>query len=66
MELTLHEKCMQLEFFWSLFPCNQSEYSVSFHIQSECRKIQALKTPDTGTFHGVLSLLKLSISNKKL
>ena len=30
-------------FFWSLFFCMQTEYSVNFHIQSEYRKMRTRK-----------------------
>ena len=46
----MHEKCPYSEFFWS----------VSLGIQSECRKIQTRKTPDTDTFHAVSIIMKLS------
>ena len=40
----LFEKCSQSEFFWSAFS----------RIQSECRKIQTGKSPNTDSFHGVI------------
>ena len=48
--LTLREKCLYLEFFWS----------VSLRIQSECGKIRTRKTPNTDTFQAVLMLVKIS------
>ena len=43
-------------FFGPYFPAfglNTERYAVSLHIQSECRKIQTRKIPNTNTFHAV-------------
>ena len=39
-----------------VFGLNTERYSVSLHIQSECGKIRTRKTPNTETFHAVVSL----------
>ena len=40
-----------------MFGLNVRGYVVSYHIQSECRKIQTRKIPNTGTFHAVSSFM---------
>ena len=49
----LRKKCPYSELFWSVFSRIQTEYRVSFHIQSKCRKIRTRITPNTDTFHAV-------------
>ena len=49
LALTLCEKYSHSEFFWSVFSRIQTEYG-------EIRSIRTRKTPNTDTFHAVLSL----------
>ena len=39
--------------YFPVFGLNTRRYSVSLCIQSECRKIRAIKTPNTEIFHAV-------------
>ena len=52
MATALCEKCLYLEFFWSVFSYIRTEY-VSFHIQYECGKIRTRKNPNKDSFHVV-------------
>ena len=47
--LTVRDKCLYLEFFWSVF--SRKRYSISLLIQSEGGKILTRKTPNTDFFY---------------
>ena len=57
---TLRKTFPYSELFWSVFSrirTEQERHGVSLRIQSECDKMRTRITPNTGTFHAVLSLL---------
>ena len=67
--LSLHGKCLFLQFFWSVFPAfglNMEIYEVSLHIQSEWRKIRTRKTPNMDTFYAVCFSKKRNQHNASL
>ena len=41
--------------FFPALKLNMERYGVSLRIQSECGKTRTRKTPNTGTFHAVVS-----------
>ena len=55
---TPREKCLYLEFFWSLFSpafgLNKGRYFVSLRIQSGWGKIRTRKTRNTDSFHALI------------
>ena len=58
----IHILCVQSVRIWSYsgphfpaFELNMDRYSVSLRIQSECRKMRTRITPNTDTFHAVIS-----------
>ena len=57
----MREKRLYLELFWPSFSGIGTEYgenTPSVRIQSECRKMRASISPNTGTFYAVLYSLK--------
>ena len=44
--------------YFPVFGLHTERYSVSVRIQSQCRKIQTRKTPNTDTFNAVTSLMQ--------
>ena len=53
-------KCPYSEFFWSLFrefKVNTERYSVSLHIQCECREIWTSKIPNTNAFDALQCIM---------
>ena len=62
--VSLRKKCPYSELFWFAFSRIQTEYSVSLRIQSECEKIQTIKTPNTDALHAVyIMLIEISMSS---
>ena len=58
IQYTPREKCLYLEFFWSLFSpafgLNKGSYVVSLRIQSGWGKIRTRKTRNTDSFHALI------------
>ena len=52
--------------YYPAFGLNMERYSVSFFIQSECRKIRTRITPNTRNFYAVTKSLKAIVTLKLL
>ena len=63
---SLRKKCLYSLFFWSAFSRMRTEYgkiSVSLRIQSKCGKMRTRKTPNTSTYHAVLTVSQVNLFN---
>ena len=63
---SLRKKCLYSLFFWSAFSRIRTEYgkiSISLRIQSKCGKMRTRKTPNTSTYHAVLTVSYVNLFN---